>query len=179
MTQMSVWLATFRKLGFLYRRPLPCSEISGAIREDIMPDDNTLSRCAISADPPAAVFTTPAAMRDAASGEDPVLAKLKAHVAVYDEIADNPDLGDEEIGAALRRHDETLASLLDTMPTTVVGLAAVLAHLAMPDLCAPGEPSLLIAACTTAMDKELSAAAESYLSRLSAAVAAMATPTQS
>jgi hypothetical protein len=179
MTQLSVWLATFRKLGFACRRLLPCSEISGAIREDIMPDDNTLSRCAMPADPPVAVFTTPVVMRDAASGEDPVLAKLKAHVAVYDEIADNPDLDDEAMGAALRRHDETLASLLDTMPTTVAGLAAVLAHLAMPDLCAPGEPSLLIAACTTAMDQELSAAAESYLSRLSAAVAAMAASAQS
>jgi hypothetical protein len=74
------------------------------------------------------------------------------------------------MGAVLRRHDETLASLLDTMPTTVAGLAAVLQHLAKPNLYDPGEPSLLIAVCTTAMDEELSAAAASYLSRLSAAL---------
>jgi hypothetical protein len=43
----------------------------------------------------------------------------------------------------------------------------------------PGEPSLLIAACTTAMDKELRVAAESYLSRLSAAVAAISVPVRS
>jgi hypothetical protein len=144
-----------------------------------MPDDNMLSRYAMPADGPLAVLTVPVVTRDAAAGEDPVLAKLKAHLAVYDEIADNPDLDDEEMGAALRRHDETLTALLDTTPTTIAGLAAVLRHLAKPDLCDPGERSLLIAACTTAMDEALSAAAESYLLKLSAAVGAMAAPLQS
>jgi hypothetical protein len=79
---------------------------------------------------------------------------------------------DRRITTAMRHADGTLKILLNTLPTTIFGLASVLQHLATPENNDPGQLNILIGACE-AGDPELRSAAESYLTRLGAAVQAM------